>query len=317
MRQEGGAPMNDYTFGNFLYALRAEKGMSQSKLGEFLGVTNKAVSKWENGSAKPSTALYPKIAEIFGVTVEELFACKRLEKDCDYERIKNHLSHQKKKYAILSSVFLSLLLILPLLLIEFICVVMGFGLPDDIAGPLGAMGFIFAFIASLTAFIIYRKSFKQVIASSESPYTSRFVDFIKTGLLVTAIAFVSLVTLLFLVCFSILSFSSNFTAASIFLSVAAFVLILLFGAFICFANTKRLLKIKFHTTTRERKRIQFSALPLWGKICYLAMLLLSLFVLSVHILAVLNPNLMLARVISMVLWVSAITPFTIYFKKKK
>ena len=33
--------------------------------------------------------------------------------------------------------------------------------------------------------------------------------------------------------------------------------------------------------------------------------------------SVLNPNLMLARVISMVLWVSAITPFTIYFKKKK
>ena len=76
--------MYDYTFGNFLYSLRNEKGLSQAQLGELLGVTNKAVSKWENGSAKPNTILIPRIAEIFGVTVEELFACKRLKKDCEY-----------------------------------------------------------------------------------------------------------------------------------------------------------------------------------------------------------------------------------------
>ena len=41
--------MNDYAFGNFLFDLRTEKGFSQAQLGEMLGVTNKAVSKWENG----------------------------------------------------------------------------------------------------------------------------------------------------------------------------------------------------------------------------------------------------------------------------
>ena len=99
--------MNDYAFGNFLYMLRTEKGLSQSQLGGLLGVTNKAVSKWENGSAKPNTVLIPRIAEIFGVTVEELFACKRLEKDCEYKKIKNYLSSQRRKYAVISSVFLS------------------------------------------------------------------------------------------------------------------------------------------------------------------------------------------------------------------
>ena len=84
--------MNDYAFGNFLYALRTEKGLSQVQLGDMLGVTNKAVSKWENGSAKPNTVLIPKLAEILGVTVEELFACKRFEKDCEYEKIKKQLS---------------------------------------------------------------------------------------------------------------------------------------------------------------------------------------------------------------------------------
>ena len=124
--------MNDYTFGNFLYTLRLEKGLSQSQFGEMLGVSNKAVSKWETGSAKPNTALIPKIAEIFNISVEELFACKRFEKDSQYVVIKNHLSNVKIKYAVLSSLFLSHVITLPLLLIEFICIIMSFHIPDDI-----------------------------------------------------------------------------------------------------------------------------------------------------------------------------------------
>ena len=87
--------MNDYTFGNFLCSLRTEKGLSQSQLGEMLGVTNKAVSKWENGVAKPNTSLLPKIAEIFDITVEELFASRRIERNDELERIKIMLSKQK------------------------------------------------------------------------------------------------------------------------------------------------------------------------------------------------------------------------------
>ena len=90
--------MNDYTFGNFLCSLRTEKGLSQAQLGEMLGVTNKAVSKWENGSAKPNTNLLSRLAEILGVTVEELFASKRIEKNSELENIKAKLLYQKKKY---------------------------------------------------------------------------------------------------------------------------------------------------------------------------------------------------------------------------
>ena len=43
--------MNKYNFGNYLCQLREKKGYSQSELGRKLGVTNKAVSKWENGQA--------------------------------------------------------------------------------------------------------------------------------------------------------------------------------------------------------------------------------------------------------------------------
>lgn len=72
--------MNDYTFGNFLYELRSEKGLSQSELGELMGVTGKAVSKWEMGVSKPRPAMLLALASFFGVTVEELLMGKRAEK---------------------------------------------------------------------------------------------------------------------------------------------------------------------------------------------------------------------------------------------
>ena len=67
-------------FGEFLYTLRKEKGMTQAELAAKLGVTNKAVSKWETGEAMPETSLLLPISEIFGVTVDELLNGKRAAK---------------------------------------------------------------------------------------------------------------------------------------------------------------------------------------------------------------------------------------------
>ena len=70
--------MNDYKFGNFLYERRTAKGLSQAELGSMLGVSNKAVSKWESGAAKPQTAKLVRLAEILEVTVEELLLGERI-----------------------------------------------------------------------------------------------------------------------------------------------------------------------------------------------------------------------------------------------
>ena len=69
--------MND--FGEFLFKLRKENGMTQAELAQALGVTNKAVSKWETGEAMPETALLLPISRIFGVSVDELLDGKRSE----------------------------------------------------------------------------------------------------------------------------------------------------------------------------------------------------------------------------------------------
>ena len=64
--------MNDYSFGNHLFALRQQAGLSQKEAAVFLGVTNKAVSKWENGRSMPAVGIIRKLAELYQVSVEEL-----------------------------------------------------------------------------------------------------------------------------------------------------------------------------------------------------------------------------------------------------
>lgn len=91
------------SFGEFLYTLRKEKGMTQAELADALGVTNKAVSKWETGEAMPETSQLLPISRIFDVSVDELLNGERAfeapkneesEKETDEifsHEIKNHL----------------------------------------------------------------------------------------------------------------------------------------------------------------------------------------------------------------------------------
>ena len=72
--------MADYTFGNRLYQLRKKAGLSQARLGEKLGVSNKAVSKWENGGAKPGVDLIHKLADVLSVSVDDLLEADPGEK---------------------------------------------------------------------------------------------------------------------------------------------------------------------------------------------------------------------------------------------
>lgn len=66
--------------GDFIYQMRKEKRLSQSELGEMVGVSNKAVSKWETCEANPDLSIIKKLAAALGVTVDELLNCRKSEK---------------------------------------------------------------------------------------------------------------------------------------------------------------------------------------------------------------------------------------------
>lgn len=65
--------MRDYTFGDRLSALRQENGYSQFQLANLIGVSDKAVSKWETGVAKPRMKTCQRLAAVLGVDLGDLF----------------------------------------------------------------------------------------------------------------------------------------------------------------------------------------------------------------------------------------------------
>ena len=64
--------MDNAKIGNLIYQLRKEKNMTQLQLAEKLGISDKAVSKWERGLGSPDLSLMPRLSEILGVDLEKL-----------------------------------------------------------------------------------------------------------------------------------------------------------------------------------------------------------------------------------------------------
>ena len=62
----------DMTIGKRIAHLRKEKGLTQEELAQHMGISPQAVSKWENDQTCPDISALPKLARLFGVTVDEL-----------------------------------------------------------------------------------------------------------------------------------------------------------------------------------------------------------------------------------------------------
>ncbi len=69
--------MEKKTIGGFISILRRAHGMTQKELGERLFVSDKTVSRWERDECTPELSLIPVIADLFGVTVDELLRGER------------------------------------------------------------------------------------------------------------------------------------------------------------------------------------------------------------------------------------------------
>lgn len=73
--------MDPKKFGTFLQTRRRELGLTQSQLGEKLGVTDKAISRWERGVGFPDISLLEPLADALDLSVTELMRSERLEQE--------------------------------------------------------------------------------------------------------------------------------------------------------------------------------------------------------------------------------------------
>lgn len=88
--------MEKKSIGSFIAALRKAKGLTQRELAEKLNVSDKAVSRWEREESLPDLSLIPAIAEIFGVTADELLRGERRKEGDSLPRAEEKSEKQLK-----------------------------------------------------------------------------------------------------------------------------------------------------------------------------------------------------------------------------
>lgn len=66
--------MDHTKIGGLIRRLRQERGLTQRQLAERMGISDKAVSKWERGLGCPDLSLLPELSDIFHVDLDQLLA---------------------------------------------------------------------------------------------------------------------------------------------------------------------------------------------------------------------------------------------------
>lgn len=166
--------MEKKTIGKFISALRKANGMTQKELGEKLFVSDKTVSRWECDECTPELSLIPSIAEIFGITTDELLRGERNNPDREAisedvvskqkaksdKQFKLMLHSRKKKFTNLS--FISIGLIIVGLIAAMIC---------NLGFSRGLLGFCLAsvfLVAATICQICFTVSFRMLIDEDEA-----------------------------------------------------------------------------------------------------------------------------------------------------
>lgn len=65
--------------GKFICRMRKENSLTQNQLGEKLGISGKAISKWERGVSAPDISVLKELSEILGVSIQELLAGEKFD----------------------------------------------------------------------------------------------------------------------------------------------------------------------------------------------------------------------------------------------
>lgn len=94
--------MDQIKTGQFIAKKRKAKGLTQARLAEMLGITDRAVSKWERGISMPDSSIMIELCEILNITVNELLTGEDIEmKNYDKAAEKNllELKKQNEDYA--------------------------------------------------------------------------------------------------------------------------------------------------------------------------------------------------------------------------
>lgn len=116
--------MDQEKIGKFILELRKDKKMTQQELADKIGVTDRAISKWENGRGMPDISLMKPLCEILDITLNELISGEKIDKK-EYqkksdENIFKTIKYTNKKTNFFKKFLICLISVFLILILMFI-----------------------------------------------------------------------------------------------------------------------------------------------------------------------------------------------------
>lgn len=100
--------MNQGKIGRFIASCRKEQGLTQAILAERLGITDRAISKWETGKCLPDASIMPELCAILNININELFSGERISMEQYQKMAEQHLLEMRKAEELTNKKLLSL-----------------------------------------------------------------------------------------------------------------------------------------------------------------------------------------------------------------
>ena len=121
--------MDQIKIGKFIADCRKKQGLTQMQLAEKLGITDRAVSKWENGRSLPDSSLMLELCEILKITVNDLLCGEVVAMDNYNKEMENKLiemfrqKEEADKRLLKMEIVLGIIAILPLIAAVIIAII--------------------------------------------------------------------------------------------------------------------------------------------------------------------------------------------------
>ncbi len=83
--------MNQEKIGTFISECRKQKNLTQEQLANIIGVSNRTISKWENGNNMPDYSILPILCETLDITINELLSGEKLAQENYQKKLEENL----------------------------------------------------------------------------------------------------------------------------------------------------------------------------------------------------------------------------------
>ena len=117
--------MDQIKIGKFIQEKRKEKGLTQSDLAEKLNVTDRAISKWENGNCIPDISNIPELCKILNITINDLFSGSVIDMKDNEKKLEENLlemiriKEQRDREILVLEIFIGIIVSI----IMFLCII--------------------------------------------------------------------------------------------------------------------------------------------------------------------------------------------------